>query len=89
MLTKITVGLEVEGYKPQSLSISFQRNVGVGVSDNADVNKLPPGLGSFPLYSVKDYASTLPPHMLAKGECFFPMYRKFSTSTDDDQNQMS
>lgn len=59
---------------PQGLAISFRRTI--RVPDNAQVSKLPPGLGCFPLYKVHDYASRLPQDVLDKGGIFFPMHQK-------------
>ncbi|CAN8095472.1 unnamed protein product [Discula destructiva] len=58
----------------QKLEISFQRTI--RVPDNTDVSNLPPGLGRFPLYKVKDYAHRLPQDMVEKGGVFFPMHQK-------------
>ncbi|KAI3325518.1 hypothetical protein HD806DRAFT_552804 [Xylariaceae sp. AK1471] len=61
-------------YKPQTLIIRFKRTI--RVPDNSDKAKLPPGLGTFPLLKVHDFASKLPPNMAAKGGVFFPMYQR-------------
>lgn len=75
---QISISRGAKGYMHQSLDISFQRTV--RVSDNADVNHLPPGLGVFPLQAVADYEATMPRSMLSKGGYFFPMYRKYQPS---------
>lgn len=54
--------------------ISFERTI--RVSDNENASDLPPSLGKFPLYHVKNYADKLPPHMASNGGLFMPMYRK-------------
>ena len=57
---------------PESLQISFQRTIRV-----PDINgtvSLPPGLGEFPLYKVKDYKSKLPESMVKKGGLFLPIH---------------
>jgi hypothetical protein len=65
---------------PQRLNISFQRTI--RVPGNADEAKLPPGLGNFPLFKVRDFASKLPTDMVAKGGVFFPMYQRESMWID-------
>lgn len=57
-----------------ALKIMFQRTV--RVSDNGSENNLPPGLGTFSLYNLSDYKSTLPSAMSDKGGYFLPMHRK-------------
>lgn len=59
---------------PQGLEISFKRTI--RVPDNKELSKLPPGLGSFPLYRVQDYAHRLPPNMMDKGGIFFPVHQR-------------
>lgn len=56
------------------LKISFHRTV--RVPDNQGSSDLPPDLGRFPIFQVKNYVDNLPPEMAAKGGLFFPMYRK-------------
>jgi hypothetical protein len=56
------------------LKISFHRTV--RVPDNQASSDLPPDLGRFPIFQVKNYVDRLPPEMAAKGGLFFPMYRK-------------
>ena len=56
------------------LDISFRRTI--RVPDNQQLSQLPPDLGKFPLFQVKDHASRMPPDMVAKGGIFVPMYRK-------------
>jgi len=58
----------------QELDISFQRTV--RVADNHETNNLPPGLGRFPIYEVKDYSEKLPPSMIAKVGFLLPMYQR-------------
>lgn len=58
-----------------SLEISFKRTI--HVPETGEPNDLPPGLGSFPLYNVAEFAHVLPQDMVEKGGLFFPMYRKF------------
>lgn len=59
---------------PQRLEISFQRTI--RVPDNGTVNKLPPGLGSFTLHKIQDYAHRLPDEVVKKGGVFLPMHQK-------------
>ena len=56
-----------------SLTISFHRTV--RVPDSKTISQLPPDLGKFPLFQVKDYPGKLPPEMAMKGGLFMPMYR--------------
>ncbi|KAI1769829.1 hypothetical protein F4818DRAFT_310234 [Hypoxylon cercidicola] len=67
------VPTDAGAHNPQELSITFQRTI--RVPDNAGTSQLPPGLGRFPLFKVRDYASRLPPEMTAKGGVFLPMYQ--------------
>ncbi|KAI1122330.1 hypothetical protein F5Y10DRAFT_271175 [Nemania abortiva] len=63
-----------QDYKPQSLTIRFMRTV--RVPDNAQNAKLPPGLGRFPLFNVRDFAANLPPAIVGKHGLFFPMHQR-------------
>ncbi|KAI0381386.1 hypothetical protein F5Y04DRAFT_288960 [Hypomontagnella monticulosa] len=63
-----------EMFKPQALSIEFIRTT--RVPDNDFESELPPNMGKFPLFKIRDYAHRLPPEMVAKGGVFFPVYRK-------------
>lgn len=60
--------------KPQGLEIFFRRTI--RVPDSGKVQNLPPGLGFFKLYKVRDYASSLPKDLAEKGGLFFPMHQK-------------
>ncbi|KAI3555137.1 integral membrane protein [Colletotrichum abscissum] len=62
------------GSKQDALSIQLNRTI--RVPDNRDTNSLPPGLGTFPLFKVHDYAHNMPPDMAKKGGIFFPMYQR-------------
>ncbi|TDZ24343.1 hypothetical protein Cob_v003143 [Colletotrichum orbiculare MAFF 240422] len=62
------------GSEADALTIAL--NCTIRVPDNRDTNNLPPGLGTFPLFNVKDYAHKLPESMARKGGIFFPMYQK-------------
>lgn len=73
--TKISVSRPTNRHPySRDLEISFQRTV--RVADNNKVNNLPPSLGKFPIYDTADFKQTLPPHMIAKGGYFIPMYRE-------------
>ncbi|KAF2496946.1 ubiquitin-domain-containing protein [Lophium mytilinum] len=61
------------------LQIAFKRTV--RVPDDSNSSALPPGLGNFPLFEVREYAKSLPANMAAKGGLFLPMYRMYSYST--------
>lgn len=56
------------------LTLTLHRTI--RVPDNRDVSSLPPSLGQFPLFRVRDHAARLPPDMAAKGGLFFPMYQR-------------
>lgn len=64
--------------RTEQLDISFQRTI--RVPDGKGDSELPPCMGTFPLYSVANYAEKLPKDMAAKGGLFLPMYRMFSLS---------
>src|SRR5687767_8332394 len=55
------------------LSIGFQRTL--RIPDDDKTYPLPPGLGSFPLRHVDDFASTAPAGWLERGGVMFPMYQ--------------
>lgn len=63
-----------QDYRPQNLQISFRRTI--RVPDNAGKAALPPDLGSFPLFKVRDFASSLPLPMARQGGVFIPMYQR-------------
>ncbi|EFQ27093.1 integral membrane protein [Colletotrichum graminicola] len=56
--------------------LSIQLNRTVRVPDNRDTNNLPPGMGNFPLFKVRDFAHNMPEDMAKKGGVFFPMYQR-------------
>ncbi|KAL8884794.1 MAG: hypothetical protein Q9192_006768 [Flavoplaca navasiana] len=56
------------------VNISFQRTL--RVPDDQTENHLPADLGTFPLYSARQYQATLPSDMAMKGGLFFPMYQR-------------
>ncbi|KAI0097558.1 hypothetical protein GGR51DRAFT_577988 [Nemania sp. FL0031] len=61
-------------HHPQSLTIDLNRTI--RVPDNKENADLPPGLGTFPLFRVRDYAANFPPTIAKKGGIFFPMYQR-------------
>ncbi|KAI0009618.1 hypothetical protein F4779DRAFT_640343 [Xylariaceae sp. FL0662B] len=65
---------EPYAHRPQDLQIKFMRTI--RVPDNTGTSKLPPSIGAFPLFKVRDYADRLPREMAAKGGVFFPMWQK-------------
>ncbi|KZL80768.1 integral membrane protein [Colletotrichum incanum] len=62
------------GGKKDVLSIQLNRTI--RVPDNRDTNDLPPGMGAFPLFKVREYAHNMPETMAKKGGIFFPMYQR-------------
>ncbi|KAH7001269.1 hypothetical protein EDB80DRAFT_894978 [Ilyonectria destructans] len=56
------------------LDISFRRTV--RVPDNQQLSQLPPDIGKFPLFQVKDYANKMPREIVDKGGLFIPMYQR-------------
>ena len=69
--------IDIEGRRHEKLKVSFQRTV--RVPDNQEDNQLPPGMGTFPLYSVSHYQDKLPEDVSAKGGLFLPMYRELKS----------
>jgi hypothetical protein len=57
----------------QKLEISLRRTI--RVPDNGDVYELPPDMGAFPIYNVREYDSKLPLALVEKGGVFIPMFR--------------
>ncbi|KAL8913523.1 MAG: hypothetical protein Q9171_001712 [Xanthocarpia ochracea] len=66
--------ISITGSNAKSIDISFQRTI--RVPDDQGKNELPPSLGTFPLYSVRNFQDTLPTNMAVKGGLFFPMYQR-------------
>jgi len=54
-------------------SINFQRTL--RIPDDGNTYPLPPGMGSFPLHHVEDYANKVPPTWRNHGGVFMPMYQ--------------
>jgi hypothetical protein len=55
------------------LSVTLQRTL--RIPDNDKTYPLPPGLGSFPLRHVEDFANEVPPGWAAHGGVMLPMYQ--------------
>ena len=55
------------------LRVTFQRTL--RIPDNGKTYPLPPGLGSFPLRHVDDFAKEVPPDWSAHGGVMLPMYQ--------------
>ncbi len=62
-----------EVHKEAQLGIDFQRTLRIPDDDNS--YPLPPGLGSFPLRHVDDYAEKVPARWLQHGGVMLPMYQ--------------
>ena len=60
------------------LGITFKRTL--RVADNDKSSQLPPCMGTFPLYKIRDYQERLPEKIARKAGVFFPMFRKPSQS---------
>ena len=54
-------------------SISFMRTL--RIPDTEQIYSLPPGLGTFPLRHVEDYAENLPARTLDRGGVIMPMWQ--------------
>ena len=62
-----------EVHKDAECRISFQRTL--RIPDDNRAYSLPPGLGTFPLNLVDDYAESVPAGWNAHGGVFLPMYQ--------------
>ena len=60
-------------HKDAQLKITFQRTL--RIPDDDKVYPLPPGLGSFPLRHVDDFAKTVPKQWIQHGGVMMPMYQ--------------
>lgn len=56
------------------LRVTFQRTL--RIPDDGKTYPLPPGLGSFPLRRVTDFADRVPAHWRERGGVFLPMYAR-------------
>ena len=66
------------------LRISFQRTL--RIPDDGNEYPLPPGLGSFPLRHVDDFASKVPAGWLRRGGVMMPMYQSEALWVSFDSN---
>ncbi|NTW88050.1 MAG: hypothetical protein HGB26_02765 [Desulfobulbaceae bacterium] len=62
-----------EVHPDAQLRITFQRTL--RIPDDGHTYPLPPGLGSFPLRHVDDFAATIPEKWITHGGIMFPMYQ--------------
>jgi hypothetical protein len=58
----------------ERFAVSFQRTL--RIPDDGRAYPLPPGLGRFPLFQVKDYLDRVPPLWREQGGVFIPMYQR-------------
>jgi hypothetical protein len=64
----------VFGDEQYPFQINFQRTL--RIPDDGKTYPLPPGLGSFPIRRVNDYADRVPEHWRKHGGVFIPMYQR-------------
>lgn len=55
-------------------AVAFQRTL--RIPDDGYTYPLPPGLGRFPIFPVKDYLDHLPPRWCQQGGAFIPLYQR-------------
>ena len=60
-------------HKDARMSINFQRTL--RIPDDDQIHPLPPGLGSFPLRHVDDYAARIPENWREHGGVMMPMFQ--------------
>jgi hypothetical protein len=58
----------------ERFAVSFQRTL--RIPDDGRVYPLPPGLGSFPIHPVEEYADRVPAAWRERGGVFIPMYQR-------------
>lgn len=58
----------------ERFAVSFQRTL--RIPDDGRAYPLPPGLGRFPVFPVKDYLNHVPPLWREQGGAFIPMYQR-------------
>jgi len=58
----------------ERFAVAFQRTL--RIPDDGKTYPLPPGLGAFPVYHVRDYAKKLPEDWVKHGGVFIPMYQR-------------
>jgi hypothetical protein len=73
-MTGLAVRTLGHGLRIGGLDITFQRTLRIPDDDNS--YPLPPGLGSFPIRRVDDYADRVPEAWRAMGGVFIPMYQR-------------
>lgn len=59
----------------EELTVQFHRTIRVP-DKTTESSFLPPSLGNFPLFKVKDYAANMPEDVVKKNGLFLPIYRK-------------
>src|SRR4051794_16103144 len=69
---KLAVSFPELRFQPQ-LRIDFQRTL--RIPDDGREYPLPPGLGSFPLRHIDDFASRVPDSWLKRGGVLLPMWQ--------------
>src|SRR5262245_2774738 len=62
-----------EVHEQAQSEVNFQRTL--RIPDNAKESPLPPGLGSFSLKHLEDYAERIPPDWHARGGVMMPLYQ--------------
>jgi hypothetical protein len=71
----LKVTIEPHGIRlGERLFVSFQRTL--RIPDDGRAYPLPPGLGVFPVFAVRDYADRVSDEMRARGGAFIPMYQR-------------
>jgi hypothetical protein len=58
----------------ERFSVSFQRTL--RIPDDGRIYPLPPGLGVFPVFAVRDFIDRVGPDMREEGGAFIPMYQR-------------
>jgi hypothetical protein len=74
-----------EVHAKATLSLDFQRTL--RIPDDGRDYPLPPGLGSFPIRHVDDYAARLPELWKKHGGVMLPMYQSDSPQLRRQRNQ--
>ena len=74
MMLPITVERETIVRFGVQFGVTFQRTL--RVPDDGRVYHLPPGIGTFPVLRVEDYADRVPPAWHQHGGVFLPLYQR-------------
>ncbi|HEY5867234.1 MAG TPA: hypothetical protein VI542_17065, partial [Candidatus Tectomicrobia bacterium] len=74
MMLPITVERETIVRFGAQFGVTFQRTL--RVPDDDRVYHLPPGIGTFPVLRVEDYADRVPPAWHQHGGVFLPLYQR-------------